>query len=182
MTDKSLHCPALTDNVIRMWQKYNKRMDCTTTSKTYQSPSKKCHDIANGSHIQFHYKWSREFYTIQQSVTYDLSFPGKLSSLSVNSRTQMDLLEPCQYGLMLARTIHYIIALWTKNQNLTIVLKKINFKSAYRCQPLNAETAVQCMSSAQVDQTKFVLLNLWLSFRGSACVFEWCIVSEKSQT
>jgi hypothetical protein len=36
-------------------------------------------------------------------VTHDLSFPGKLLGLSVNSRIQMDLLEPCQYGHMLCR-------------------------------------------------------------------------------
>jgi hypothetical protein len=44
-------------------------------------------------------------------VTHDLSFPGRSSGLSVNSRTQMEMLEPCQYGHMLVRTIHYIVAL-----------------------------------------------------------------------
>jgi hypothetical protein len=112
-------------------------------------------------------------------VTHDLSFPGRSSGLSVNSRTQTELLEPCQYGHMLVRTIHYIIALRLKHPNVPIVLQKTDFKSAYRRQHTNADTAVQCMSSAtMMGGTHFVFLNLRLSFGGSACPSEWCIISE----
>jgi hypothetical protein len=111
-------------------------------------------------------------------VTHDLSFPGKLSGLSINSRTDMELLEPCQYGHMLVRTIHYIITLRLKFPNLPIALQKIDFKSAYRRQHLNADTAVQCMSSAWIESKHYVFLNLRLSFGGSACPSEWCVISE----
>jgi hypothetical protein len=111
-------------------------------------------------------------------VTHDLSFPGKLSGLSINSRTNMELLETCQYGHMLVRTIHYIVALRLAYPYLPIVLQKIDFKSAYRRQHLNAATAVQCMSSAMIKNTQFAFLNLRLSFGGSACPSEWCVISE----
>jgi hypothetical protein len=111
-------------------------------------------------------------------VTHDLSFPGKASGQSVNSRTKLDELEPCRYGHMLLRTIHYIVALRLKNPYLPIVLQKTDFKSAYRRQHLSAETAAQCMSSIEVNGTTFVMLNLRLTFGGSACPSEWCIMSE----
>jgi hypothetical protein len=76
------------------------------------------------------------------------------------------------------RTIHYIITLRLKSPNLPIVLQKIDFKSAYRRQHLNAETAVQCMSSANVGSEHYAFLNLRLSFGGLACPSEWCIISE----
>jgi hypothetical protein len=111
-------------------------------------------------------------------VTHDLSFPGKSSKLSINSRTNMDLLEPCQYGHMLLRVIHYIVALRICYPNLPIVLQKTDFKSAYRRQQLSAKTASQCLSSVKINGEQFVLLNMRLSFGGSACPSEWCLISE----
>lgn len=99
-------------------------------------------------------------------VTHDLSFPGKISNSSVNSRTIMDELEPCKYGHMLLRTIYYIIALRIRNPNLPIMLQKIDFKSAYRRQHLNAETATQCLSCTEVEGQNLLLMNLHLSFGG----------------
>jgi hypothetical protein len=111
-------------------------------------------------------------------VTHDLSFLGKSSKLSINSRTNMDLLEPCQYGHMLLRVIHYIVALRICYPNLPIVLQKTDFKSAYRRQQLSAKTASQCLSSVKINGEQFVLLNMRLSFGGSACPSEWCLISE----
>jgi hypothetical protein len=59
-----------------------------------------------------------------------------------------------------------------------IVLQKVDFKSAYRRQHLSADTAIQCLSSVNVDDIKYILINLRLTFGGSACPSEWCIISE----
>jgi hypothetical protein len=112
-------------------------------------------------------------------VTHDLSFPGKFSQQSVNSRTKMQELLPCQYGHMLVRCIHHIIQLRLRTPNLPIVMQKVDFKSAYRRVHLNASTATQCMSQIKhPDHPHIVFLPLRLTFGGSACPSEWCVVSE----
>lgn len=112
-------------------------------------------------------------------ITHDLSFPGKFSGESINSRTNLDELVPCNYGHMLVRCIHYIVQLHLNHPNLPIILQKVDFKSAYRRIHLNANTATQCMTQIQLPTGKqLVLLPLRLTFGGSACPAEWCIVSE----
>jgi len=111
-------------------------------------------------------------------ITHDLSFPGKISGTSINSRTLIDQLEPCVYGHMLSRIIHYIVACRLKNPTIPIVLQKIDFKSAYRRMHLNASIATQCLAQTSIDDINFVLLPLRLTFGGSACPAEWCIASE----
>jgi hypothetical protein len=112
-------------------------------------------------------------------ITHDLSFPGKASNESINSRTISDELLPCLYGHMLSRCIHYIVQTRIENPNSPIVLQKVDFKSAYRRIHLNASTATQCMSQIKhPDHPHIVLLPLRLTFGGSACPSEWCIASE----
>jgi hypothetical protein len=111
-------------------------------------------------------------------VTHDLSFPGPISGSSINSRTQMEKLEPCYYGHMLNRLIHQIVAYREKYPSLPIVLQKVDFKSAYRRMHVNATTATQCLAQTCIDGNVYVLLPLRLSFGGSACPAEWCIASE----
>jgi hypothetical protein len=111
-------------------------------------------------------------------VTHDLSFPGPISGLSINSRTKMDCLEPCYYGHTLSCLIHQIVAYRTEYPTLPIVLQKVDFKSAYRRMHLNAKTATQCLSQTCINGDNFVLLPLRLSFGGSACPAKWCIASE----
>ena len=41
--------------------------------------------------------------------THDLSFPGKHSQQSVNSRIVSEDLEPCNFGKMHRRILHYIV-------------------------------------------------------------------------
>jgi hypothetical protein len=43
-------------------------------------------------------------------VTHDLTFPGPISGVSINPRTQMEQLEPFYYGHMLNRMIHQMVA------------------------------------------------------------------------
>ena len=65
-------------------------------------------------------------------VTHDLSFPGANSGESINSRTTSDSLEPCMFGHTLLRVIHHIVYLRTKYPGEIILLRKEDFKSAYR--------------------------------------------------
>jgi len=111
-------------------------------------------------------------------ITHDLSFPGPTSGTSINSRTQMEHLEPCFYGHMLSRMIHKIVTYRKNYPTLPIVLQKVDFKSAYRRMNLNAETATQCLAQTSINGENFILLPLRLSFGGSACPAEWCIASE----
>jgi hypothetical protein len=111
-------------------------------------------------------------------VTHDLSFPGPLSGLSINSRTKMDCLEPCFYGYTLSRIIHKIVAYRIMYPTTPIVLQKVDFKSAYRRMHVNAATATQCLSQTTINGEDYILLPLRLSFGGSACPAEWCIASE----
>jgi hypothetical protein len=111
-------------------------------------------------------------------VTHDLSFPGPISGVSINSRTKMECLEPCYYGHMLGRLIHQIVAYRINFPTSPIVLQKVDFKSAYRRMHLNAQIATQCLSQANINGEDFVFLPLRLSFGGSACPAEWCIASE----
>jgi hypothetical protein len=112
-------------------------------------------------------------------ITHDLSFPGAASKQSINSRTRLDELIPCNYGHMLARCIHHIVQLRMKFTNSPIVIQKVDFKSAYRRVHLNASTATQCMSQVRLrDGQQMILLPLRLTFGGSACPAEWCVVSE----
>jgi hypothetical protein len=112
-------------------------------------------------------------------ITHDLSFPGAASKQSINSRTRLDELIPCNYGHMLARCIHHIMQLRLRHTNSPIVIQKVDFKSAYRRVHLNASTATQCMSQVRLrDGEQIILLPLRLTFGGSACPSEWCVVSE----
>ncbi len=53
-------------------------------------------------------------------VTHNLSFPGKFSGKSVNSRVKMDESEPCMFSFVFLRIIHYIVALKKKHQKTRI--------------------------------------------------------------
>jgi hypothetical protein len=111
-------------------------------------------------------------------ITHDLSFPGAASKQSINSRTKLDELIPCNYGHMLARYIHHIVQLRLKFTNLPIVIQKVDFKSAYLRVHLNASTATQYMSQVRLrDGEQIILLPLPLTFGGSACPSE-CVVLE----
>jgi hypothetical protein len=111
-------------------------------------------------------------------VTHNLSFPGPISGSLINSRTQMDLLEPCYYGHMLNWMIHQIVVHRVKFPSSHIVLQKVDFKLACRRMHLNVETATQCMAQIHIDGNDYIMLPLRQSFGGSACPAEWCIASD----
>ena len=74
-------------------------------------------------------------------VTHDLSFPGKFSGESVNSRVKIDSLEPCMFSYVFLCIIHCIVSLRNKYPQTKIWIRKEDIKSAFRRLHLSATTA-----------------------------------------
>ena len=67
-------------------------------------------------------------YIAKSRVTHDLSFPGAFTNESINSRVMEDRLEPCMFGHMLSRLLHYIISVRERYPNTRIWLRKEDLK------------------------------------------------------
>ena len=111
-------------------------------------------------------------------VTHDLSFPGKYSEQSINSRVLEDTLQPCMFGHALLRIIHRIVHLRQLFPNKTIWIRKEDAKSAYRRVHLNASTAFKTAVQLTIDGIAYILIALRLPFGGSPCPSEFCLVSD----
>ena len=114
----------------------------------------------------------------KRRVTHDLSFPGKSSDHSINSRVIDDDLEPCMFGHALLRIVHRIVHLRFMHPKKIIWIRKDDAKSAYRRVHLNAETAVQSAVQLEIEGVTYILLALRLPFGGSPCPSEFCLVSD----
>ena len=117
-------------------------------------------------------------YVEKLRVTHDLSWPGKVSKESVNSRMNMDELEPIMFGYCLPRLIHYICNLRKHFPSKKIWLQKEDLKSAYRRFHL---AGLSCFLSAvrvKLDGEWFLLISLQLPFGGSSCPADFCLVSD----
>ena len=110
----------------------------------------------------------------KQRACHDLSFQGKCSHSSANSRVIETELQQCLFGYCLLRVIHYIVALRRDFPNTPILIQKLDWKSAYHRAHLNWSTAIQCCSI----YNQYVLIPLRAVFGGSPCPSEWSIVSE----
>ena len=112
----------------------------------------------------------------KQRACHDLSFKGKYSGSSINSRVIEEELQQCMFGYCLLRTIHYIVALRKDHPNTPILIQKLDWKSAYRRAHLHWTTAIKCCSIYK----DFALIPLRAVFGGSPCPSEWSIVSESA--
>ena len=70
-------------------------------------------------------------YIEKERVTHDLSFPGCATGESINSRIREGELEPCLFGHMMQRLIHYILRIRQEFPSTVIWMRKEDFKSAY---------------------------------------------------
>ncbi len=111
-------------------------------------------------------------------VTHDMGFPGTASASSVNDRVKDEELADLQYGHMLSRVIHYIVECRIQYPNHRILLRKDDFKSAYRRQHLSAGAAVKTITQIVKGGITFLLLTLRLTFGGKPGPSEWCTISE----
>ena len=104
----------------------------------------------------------------KRRACHDLSFKSPPSNTSVNSRVVAEQLQDCMFGHCIIRIIHYIAALRHRHPNTSILIQKIDFKSAYRRAHLHWETAIQCCSTYK----DMVLVPLRAIFGGSPCPSE----------
>ena len=111
-------------------------------------------------------------------VTHDLSHIGERSGTSINSRIIDADLPTLQYGHMHSRQINYIVACRRHFPNKRILLRKDDFKSAYRRQHLNAKTAMQCIMQVVKENIVYLLIAIRLTFGGKVCPHEWCALAE----
>jgi hypothetical protein len=103
-------------------------------------------------------------------TTHDQSFNHIPSlQLSVNDRLLPEELSPCEYGFTLSCHIHRTVALRAAFPSLPILQTKLDFKSAYRRQHLDGDTAKQCtITTAGLEDGPIALMSLRQTFGGAA--------------
>jgi hypothetical protein len=106
-------------------------------------------------------------------LTHDQSFEASVGN-SVNTRVVRDALEPLYYRGCLSRLIHYIISIRARHPRVGILGGKSDLKAAYRRVHLHGDTAEKC----SIMYKEFGLPSLRLTFGGSPCPNEFCIISE----
>jgi hypothetical protein len=106
-------------------------------------------------------------------LTHDQSFEASIGQ-SVNNRVEKEKLDELYYGHSLNRLIHYIVSLRLQYPTTKILIAKTDFKGAYRRVSLNGDTAARCI----ITMGDIALLSLRLTFGGTPCPNEFCIISE----
>ena len=111
-------------------------------------------------------------------VTHYQSFPGAFSDTSVNGRVIYEELLTYFYGHMNLGTIHYIVGCCMYHPRRWIWISKIDWKSAYRRQHLNAKTVVKSLTQVCINGINLLLAALRLTFGGNLCPSERGCISE----
>jgi hypothetical protein len=106
-------------------------------------------------------------------LTHDQSFEASVGQ-SVNARIQKEKLDELFYGHSLSHILHYIISLCLSMPTKKILIAKMDFKGAYRRVTLHGDTAARCI----ITLGGVALLSLRLTFGGSPCPNEFCVISE----
>jgi hypothetical protein len=106
-------------------------------------------------------------------LTHDQSFEASVGE-SVNKRVEKEKLDELHYGHCLSRILHYIISLRISFPSTKILIAKTDLKGAYRRITLHGNTAAKCI----ITMGNFSLLSLRLTFGGSPCPNEFCVISE----
>ena len=108
-------------------------------------------------------------------LTHDQSFDFSERS-SVNSRVIEEKVLPVRYGHCIKRIINWAVSARNRHPNVKIFASKTDFKSAYRRVHMAWETALQ--SCTQLTEEEIAIISLRLTFGGSVCPAEWCVISE----
>ena len=111
-------------------------------------------------------------------LTHDLSFPGKVSGESINSRVNKGNLEPCMFSFVFSRIIHYIVALRAKYPDSRIWIRKEDIKSAFRRLHMNARTAFRSAVRVNLDGNWYILISLRMPFGGAPCPSEFAVAAD----
>ena len=115
---------------------------------------------------------------MKDRVIHNQSMEGAISGLSINDRIIEEDLAPLRYGHMMSRLIHQIVATRALHPNKRILLRKDDFKSAYRRQHLNGWSALKTIVKIIHGGITFFLLSLRLTFGGCANPSEWTSIAE----
>ncbi len=92
----------------------------------------------------------------------------------MNKRVNPESLNPLFYGHCLSRLTRYIVSIRLRLPTVKILGCKTDFKAAYRRITLHGDTAARCF----IMFKDWDLASLRLTFGGSPCPNEFCIVSE----
>ena len=76
------------------------------------------------------------------------------------------------------RTIHYIVGCRLRHPLRRVWISKIEWKSAYRHQHLNAQTAVKLLTQVVINRILLLLAALRLTLGGKPCPSEWGCISK----
>ena len=106
-------------------------------------------------------------------LTHDQSF-NFLVGNSVNNCLDRSSIPPLYYRFCLNCLFHRINSLRIHEPSRSILISKINFKSAYRRRTISGSCAVQSITLF----CGFALLIHYLLFDGAYCLSLWCVVSE----
>ena len=89
--------------------------------------------------------------------------------MSVNNRLITELLTPCEYGFTLSCIIHRAVGLRLAFPTDPILQMKLDFKSAYRREHLDGDTAKQCtVTTVGLEDPPLALMSLRQTFGGAA--------------
>ena len=117
-------------------------------------------------------------FVLKKRLTHNLSFPGSYSGKSVNSIILKKKLETCMYGHTLLRIIHKIVHLLQNYTYKIIWIRKMDAKYAYRQLHMNTDTTILAGVQLQINGEDYLLLSLRLTFGGSPCPPEFCLLSD----
>ena len=150
---------------------------------TFVLPDEKYNEILNlvlnpmGVALQLGVSATGEFVE-KRRLTHYMSFPGKFSNESVNSRVIKEILEPCMFGHTLLRVIHQIVAIRKRHKSSIIWIRKEDFKSTYCRMHLDALTAVRAAVRVKLNGSWFILTSTRLPFGGSPCPNDFSLASD----
>ena len=111
-------------------------------------------------------------------VTHDLSFPGKISGQSVNSRLNKMSLEPCMFSYILLRIIHYMVSQRENFPDRRIWIRKEDFKSVFRRLHLTNLIALRSAVRVKLNEFYYILISLSQPFGGASCPSEFVVIAD----
>ncbi len=106
-------------------------------------------------------------------MTHDQSYEASAGS-SINKQVHHNLLEPLYYGGCLSRIINKILSIRARHLSVKNLGRKSDFKVVYRRINVHGDIAAKC----SIMYRGVGLPSLRLTFGGSPCPNELCIISE----
>ena len=100
-------------------------------------------------------------------VTHELSLPRIASETSINEQMDRDKSTATHYGHMHKQLVHSNVNIRENYPFTKILIRKDDFKSAYRQQHLSAQAKIQSSTQINYKGKLYVLISLILAFGGA---------------